>query len=148
MQACSHEVVVACGSLRVAPSEVVDEEQHDGLRVLRLHRDDLYFESWWKSFSPDVSERFARLLADQRPDVVHVHHWIRLTSDLVRTARAAGCTTAVTLHDYYTSFASPVRRIGDDRPTPPESPSYLGRAEAVEAFHGPHPSPAEQRAAR
>jgi len=134
MAADGHEVVVVTGSIEVAPSSRVDDLSVDGLRVLRMHRGDLYFEEWYKAWSPDIGARFAELLEQERPDVVHVHHWIRLTSDLVRIARAAGCTVAVTLHDYFTTFASPVRRIGDDVPEPPACMAHVGSTEGREAF--------------
>src|SRR5262249_15381215 len=39
------------------------------------------------------------LLAELRCDVVHVHHWLRLTRDLVVRAARAGVPGVVTLHD-------------------------------------------------
>ncbi len=134
MQGAGHEVAVVTGSIEVAPSERVDELDVDGLRVLRMHREDLYFEEWPKTWSPEVGARFAELLAAERPDVVHVHHWIRLTSDLVRIARAAGCATAVTMHDYFTTFATPVRRHDADEPEPPDCSVHVGAAERAEAL--------------
>ena len=129
-----HELVIVAGSLREGDPARVDEEEWEGLRVLRMHRDDLYFESWWKSHCPALSRAFAALLERERPDLVHVHHWIRLTTDLVRLARAAGCHTAVTLHDYYSMLADPVRRIGQDAPAAPPAGSPVGTAEVAESF--------------
>lgn len=134
MQGAGHDVTVVAGSLEAAPTDRVDEEDHGGLPVLRMHRDDLYFESWFKCYAPGVSATFEKLCAERQPDVVHVHHWIRLTSDLVRIARAAGATVAVTMHDYYTSLASPVRRAGQSEPAAPPSPAYVSGAEVAEAF--------------
>ena len=133
-QRAGHGVVVVAGSLRSGDPAVPTREDHDGLRVLRMHRDDLYYESWFKAHSPAVSGAFAQVLRAERPDVVHVHHWLRLSSDLARLARAHGCATAVTCHDYFAVLARPVRRIGEDEPTPPTSPPYVGAAEAHEAF--------------
>src|SRR5690606_18788660 len=79
MQRLGCTVTVAAGSLRLGNPGEPTREDHDGLPVLRLHRDDLWFESWFKTFSPPLSEGFARLLARLQPDVVHVHHWLRLT---------------------------------------------------------------------
>ena len=134
MIAAGHEVVVVAGSLNQAPTTVVGSEEHDGLKVLRLHRDDLYYESWFKAYSPGVSAAFEALLAEHRPDVVHVHHWIRLSSDLIRLSRAAGCVTAVTLHDYFSVLGDPVRRADRDQVAAPRCPSYVSAAEAAEAF--------------
>lgn len=133
-QRAGHGVVVVAGSLRSGDPAVPTLEDHDGLRVLRMHRDDLYYESWFKAYSPAVSQAFAQVLRAECPDVVHVHHWLRLSSDLARLSRAHGCATAVTCHDYFAALARPVRRIGEDEPTPPTSPPYLGAAEVREAF--------------
>ncbi len=133
-QRVGHEVVIVAGSLRGGDPASPAREDHDGLRVLRMHRDDLYYESWFKAHAPAVSAAFARILDAERPDVVHVHHWLRLSSDLVRLARAAGCATAVTCHDYFAVLARPVRCVGEDVALPPPSPSYVGAAESAEAF--------------
>src|SRR5262245_29188165 len=130
MQAQGHEVFVAAGSLRIAPAAKATAEDHGGFTVWRLLRDDQFHDSWLKTYAPALSRVFSKLLDELRPQVVHVHHWIRLTSDLVRRARAAGCTTAVTLHDYFAFAADPVRTIQKQAPVPPPAPSYVGRAEA------------------
>jgi glycosyltransferase involved in cell wall biosynthesis len=129
-----HEVTVAAGSLRVGSPQAWEREDHDGLPVLRLHRDDLWFESWWKAYQPGVSAAFRRLLDELRPQVVHVHHWLRLTTDLVRAARERGVATAVTLHDHFAVLARPTRRIGEAA-SPPASPAWMSAREAEEAFH-------------
>ncbi len=132
--AAGHEVVVVAGVLAVSEAVALTRDVVDGLSVCRLARDDLYHDGWIKAHAPAVSARFAELLAAERPDVVHVHHWVRLTSDLARIARRAGALTAVTLHDYYSVLATPVRRIGATRAEPPEVPAYVGAAERAEAF--------------
>ncbi len=138
MQAQGHEVLVISGSLQVGPVgppvDQLDELDQDGLRVVRLHRDDLYFESWFKCYHPGVSQTLSRLFAVERPDVVHVHHWLRLTSDTARLARATGAVTAVTLHDYFTVLARVVRQVGEDRVSMPELPQYMPEIEGREAF--------------
>ena len=105
LKARGHEVVVLAGSMEhgaeLRRSEVESDE--DGLRVLRLHRSDLYFDHWQKSYSAAVTDAFEEILAAERPDLVHVHHWIRLSRDLVASAARAGIPAAVTLHDYWSS---------------------------------------------
>lgn len=99
-----HEVLVVAGSIDHGPVMRISEEvQADGVRVVRLHRADLYFDHWQKSYSSEVSEAFAALLAKERPDLVHVHHWIRLSRDLVATAAEAGIVAVATLHDYWST---------------------------------------------
>ena len=129
-----HEAVVVAGSLERAEASRVDHEMVDGIPVLRLHRDDLYFESWWKAWSPGVSATFLRLLHEQRPDVVHVHHWLRTTTDFVRQARAFGAVTAVTLHDHFAVLGKSVRAFGEDRPLPPLAQGLVGPRERDEVF--------------
>lgn len=132
--AAGHAVTIVAGSLERAPCMRVDRETVDGLTVLRLHRDDLHFESWWKAWSPGVSATFARLLDELAPDVVHVHHWLRTTTDFVRQARARGVVTAVTLHDHFAMLASPVRPFRLDVARPPGLPSGLDPEAARAAF--------------
>jgi glycosyltransferase involved in cell wall biosynthesis len=57
----------------------------------------------WPEFDDPAASRIYRdLLATLRPDVVHVHHWIGLTSQLVMLASAQGIPAVVTLHDTWT----------------------------------------------
>ena len=67
--------------------------------------------------TPGVSTKFGELLiaingfgrigrcvyrvARERPDVLHVHQWIRLTSNLLEIADELGIPAVVTLHDLY-----------------------------------------------
>jgi glycosyltransferase involved in cell wall biosynthesis len=46
---------------------------------------------------------FSRVLRDLRPDVVHVHHWLNLTLNLVRRARSCDIPVVLSLHDFFTS---------------------------------------------
>ncbi len=128
------EVIVVTGSLHLAGAATRTEATHAGLRVIRLHREDLYFESWYKAYSPTLSHAFSALLDELRPDVVHVHHWLRLSSDLLRRARLAGCGAVATCHDYFTALARPVRRVGEAVDLPPPPASYTNAAEVAEAF--------------
>jgi len=99
-----HEVCVVAGSMAHGPEpRRTEERQADGVTVVRLHRSDLYFDHWQKSFNADVAGMFAAELARFRPDVIHVHHWIRMTRDLVAIAARAGVPAAVTLHDFWPS---------------------------------------------
>src|SRR5690606_6888586 len=135
MQHQGHDVAVVSGSLEQAPTTRVDERRAGSLRVLDLHRDDLWFERWEKTWSPGVSATFAALLERERPGVVHVHHWLRLSSDLARTAQRTGVpVVGVSLHDYFAPCATPRRLARDEEPGPPERPSWMGEAEAAEAF--------------
>lgn len=103
------EAVVVAGSLdwesgyRVSESTDTDPVSGRPVAVYRIHRDDLYFDHWHKSVSARVARDFRAILERERPDVVHVHHWLRLTRDLVAVAARVGIPAAVTLHDLWTT---------------------------------------------
>ena len=134
MRDLGHDVVIVSGSLQVMATAPAEEGAFAGLRVIRLHRDDLYFESWWKTWSPTVSAAFAAVLAREQPDVVHVQHWLRLSSDLVRQARGHGAIAAATVHDVFPVLARCVRRADETGCAAPPLEPCLGEAERAEAF--------------
>jgi glycosyltransferase involved in cell wall biosynthesis len=92
----------------------VEHDTVDGLPVHRLHRDDLYFDHHAKMWHPGVEQEFARMLREWRPALVHVHHWVRLTCNLVETCWRHGVPAVVTVHDYYTSCPRAFRRRPGD----------------------------------
>src|SRR5262245_513008 len=75
----------------------------DGVRAHRLHREDLYFDHYAKLHHPGVERMVGEVLDLERPDVVHVHHWLMLTGNLVEIAARRGIPSVVTLHDAYSS---------------------------------------------
>jgi glycosyltransferase involved in cell wall biosynthesis len=110
LAAAGADVTVVAGALeRAASGEGVAGAARlsrtvDGpLQVIRLRRGDLYFDHWQKARSVPVAERFSELLAAEGPDVLLVHHWIRLSRDLVYLAARAGVPALVYLHDHWTS---------------------------------------------
>lgn len=108
------DVAVLSGSMKVAAQVDVVECEVEGLPLLRLHRDDLFFDHHVKAWHPGVEARFEQLLRERRPALVHVHHWVRLTSNLVELCERVGIPAVVTLHDYYTSCPRAFRRRPDD----------------------------------
>jgi glycosyltransferase involved in cell wall biosynthesis len=83
--------------------EVFVGEQGERIEVARIARPDLYFDHWHKSLSSAASRAFRDLLRETRPDVVHVHHWLRLSRDLVLVAAREGIPCVVSLHDAWAS---------------------------------------------
>src|SRR5690606_23691239 len=77
------DVQVLTGSKEWRPEVVIEQSDVNGVPVHRLHRDDLYFDHHAKMWHPVVEQRFRELLRTWRPSVVHVHHWLRLTCNLV-----------------------------------------------------------------
>jgi len=98
-----HEVAVFAGSLEWRPKFAVARDRVGPLEVARVRRSDLYFDQWDKGGEPRVAREFERELDRVKPDVVHLHHWIRLSDDLVRRAAAGGVATVAHLHDLFTS---------------------------------------------
>ncbi|MFT5283914.1 MAG: glycosyltransferase involved in cell wall biosynthesis [Planctomycetota bacterium] len=104
-----HEVVVVAGSMqwedgfRVSQATDTDPESGVSYPIHRIHRDDHYFDHWHKSASPRVSAAFRNILLEERPDVIHVQHWIRLSRDLVAVAARLKIPAVITLHDLWTT---------------------------------------------
>lgn len=109
------EVCVVTGCMQPWEACGTEETEVDGVRVVRLHRDDFFFDVHSKGYHPGVEHVLGEVLARERPDLVHVHQWIRLTSNLVEVADGLGIPAVVTLHDVYTSCprAFRVNRDGD-----------------------------------
>lgn len=100
-----------------APWETAGLETLDveGITVWRLHRDDLYFDLYSKFYHPEAERLVEELLLRERPDLIHIHHWIRLTCNLVEIASRHGIPAVVTVHDLYTSCPRCFRvRPGDE----------------------------------
>ncbi len=102
-QAAGLEVCVLSGSLEIVAECGVEEGPYRGIRVLRLRRQDWYHDHYARSYHPCASELIRELFEREWPDLVHVHQWLRLSSDVVAIANALGIATVVTLHDVYTS---------------------------------------------
>ena len=113
LAARGQSVVVIAGSmdwqdgLRVSRATDRDPLRGAEFPVLRIHRSDAFFDHWQKAEHPGAGRLFDQLLAEsfegRGPDVVHVHHWIRLSNDLVQRAARLGIPSVVTLHDLWTS---------------------------------------------
>jgi glycosyltransferase involved in cell wall biosynthesis len=99
------EVVVVTGTLARGEGGVAHSvrTEESGVRVHTLARGDLHFDHWQKSRSGKISVAFDEILAEERPDVVHVHHWTRLSRDLVLIAARRRIPAVVTLHDHFTT---------------------------------------------
>lgn len=108
-------VQVLTGSQRQWETVGCEHDQVDGVPVVRLHRDDRFFDLYSKAWHPEVEALLRQLLRDARPKVVHIHQWIRLTSNLVEIVRSEGIPVVVTLHDFYLSCPRAFRlaRNGD-----------------------------------
>jgi glycosyltransferase involved in cell wall biosynthesis len=96
-------VEVFSGSIEWRPQFEVVRDTSGPVPVVRVHRDDLFFERWDKLENPLVEQAFLAWLDAFRPELLHVHHWARLTTTLVRAARARGVPVVLSLHDLFSS---------------------------------------------
>lgn len=98
-----HHVEVFCGSHEGAgPGEVLPRRESfhfEGLPVHRIHRTGLYVDNWEKGLAPEVEPYLAAVLEEMRPDLVHVHHWIRLSRNLIEICHEHSVPALCTLHD-------------------------------------------------
>ncbi len=102
-RAAGHDVQVLTGSQEPWPAVGIERLQHGAVPVHRLHRDDLYFDLFSKAWHPGVGAAIETFVRTHAPRVVHIHQWIRLTTNLVEIVQRAGIPAVVTLHDYYAS---------------------------------------------
>ena len=96
-------VEIFSGSIEWRPAFEVVRDASGAVPVVRVHRHDLFFERWDKLHDPFVERALRRWLAEFKPDLVHVHHWARLTTTVVAICKAAGVPVALTLHDLLSS---------------------------------------------
>ncbi|MAG56663.1 MAG: hypothetical protein CMJ83_10270 [Planctomycetes bacterium] len=102
-----HKVEVLCGSHEGAGvgnwEPQLRHSEYHGIPVHRLHRTGLFVDNWEKSLAPEVEPLLQYLIKDFSPDIVHVHHWIRLTRNLVEICHDLGIPAVCTLHDLWTT---------------------------------------------
>lgn len=121
-----HHPMVLTGSLQPRqPTQVSTETVLGDVPCWRLHRGDLYFDHHAKSWDPDAARLSRWVMRQAKPDLVHVHQWLRLTHNLVELADRNGTPAVVTLHDYYASCPRAFRMRADsdacDRVLGPDS---------------------------
>jgi glycosyltransferase involved in cell wall biosynthesis len=97
-----HDVTVLSGSETAADDATARHERHQGIPVVRVVRGRGLHDAI-DPFRADVARLIEEALVSVRPDVIHVHHWFNLGTDLVRRAARLGIPAVVTLHDFYTT---------------------------------------------
>lgn len=97
----------ACSILAGTRDPSLDPGLHtdtlDGLTVYRLKRPDRFSDNWFEGFSPFVESELLDFFASQSFDVLHVHHWKRLSVNLVEIATRCGIPCVVTMHDLWST---------------------------------------------
>lgn len=129
LQERGHRCVVLAGSKQPAKEPALVTTDEEGTRVTR-YVTPLPLE--WRErqidpYNPEAELLIRQYLEKVRPDVIHVHHWLRLTNNIVSLAAELGIPAIVTLHDLWTSCARIHRqhRIGHFCRESP-SPSLCG----------------------
>lgn len=104
-----HGVTVVAGTMAWDGTEgrrlEWDEDPATGAKIAvhRIQRGDFYFDHWQKAHHPGAGALFLEIVDEVQPDLVHVQHWIRLTSDLAWRAATRGIPSVVTLNDLWTN---------------------------------------------
>jgi glycosyltransferase involved in cell wall biosynthesis len=132
-------VEVLSGSQHAAAEVTLTEGEFEGLVVHRLQRNDLFFDHHVKMWHPEVEARFEQFLRERQPKLVHVHHWVRLTCNLIEVCERVGVPAVVTLHDYYTSCPRAFRRRkGDEACRRELSFESCGKCVPLYGYEPPH----------
>ena len=117
-----HDCTILAGSERVALSATLAAEEQDGLLVVRYLRVARRQRRWTDEYDPEAEGLARHLLACLNPDVVHLHHWQRLTNNLVAICNDLTIPVVVTLHDVWTSCPR-IHRIRWDKEFCEEPPA-------------------------
>lgn len=165
-----HDVLVIAGTLQFSHPPAVRRQREiepstgRAFLVAHVERSDPYFDHWQKHRAPRSGRAVEELLREHGAEVLHVHHWVRSTSDVVRRAARAGIPTLVSLHDHATTCllgwrVHPTERKACTRPfdalgcatcaanVPPRTPWLDAHQQAVAAGQRQAELAAELRAA-
>ena len=107
LQERGHDCHVLAGSYAVAQAPAFITTEERGISVSRYVSP--LFAPWRERqldpYNPEAEQVVRQHLQLVQPNVIHVHHWMRLTNTLVAIATDFGIPTVVTLHDLWTSCA-------------------------------------------
>lgn len=96
LQGRGHQCHVLTGTGQTADSA---SRLDGGVHVTRLAGVGRKPGRWFPAHDAEMEDRVRRYLGDLKPDVVHIHHWVSLTANLVALCSGMGLPTIVTLHD-------------------------------------------------
>jgi glycosyltransferase involved in cell wall biosynthesis len=100
-----NDVLIFSGNGDVLWNPVCREETRDGLKVIQVYNKKPILQSgyaFFKTFkNDDVIRLFNGVLDSYLPDVVHVHHTMYLSGDIIASARNRGIPVVLTVHDFW-----------------------------------------------
>lgn len=102
LAAAGHQVHVFTAEKDVARCDLTLHRRKQGeltvdevVQNLYLHR----FRETWDH--PGIDALFGKVLDEVRPDVVHIHHLLYLSTGVIAQARSRGIRVVMTLHDFW-----------------------------------------------
>jgi len=98
-----HEVRVFAGETHSSlPRHSLVESRFDGLTTWRVRLTEEDFGPHEAGFhKPAIDNRFAAVLDEFRPDIVHLHNTIGLSLGMIALARERGAKVFLTVHDHW-----------------------------------------------
>ncbi|RKY20505.1 MAG: hypothetical protein DRQ55_07420 [Planctomycetota bacterium] len=123
LAAAGHELEIFSGSIEWRPRFELRRDERGTVPITRVHRSDLFFERWDKLHEPHVERAYGEWLDAFEPELLHVHHWARLSTNLVAVAARRGVPAVLSLHDLFASCpryhrVTPDERFCSERPSP------------------------------
>jgi len=127
-----HTCEILAGTRDRRAEAVLTTSDLDGLTIHRIHRPDRFLDEWWEGYSPFAEGLLHDFLGRKAFDLVHVHHWKRLTTNIVRISASRGIPSVVTLHDLWSTCPREDRlldgEICEEPAGSPKCPSCARRA--------------------
>ena len=100
-QALGHNVVVVAGTDDRDPECRPLESTWEGIRVVRLRRYPRPLIIMTDTFDPLLLRALRGVYEQERPDVVHVHHWFNLSTSTITLAAELGIPAVLSFHDLF-----------------------------------------------
>lgn len=80
----------------------IQDRVYEGIPIRAVNRTYRHARTFQEIYlDTALAARFAHFLGEFRPEVVHFHHLTNLSLSLIQEAKAYGCATIFTLHDYW-----------------------------------------------
>jgi len=100
-----HRCFVLAGTSRTDASPGLLTVEQDGVPVTRFVSTSPRIGHWAEYYNPEAEALVRGYLEMLRPDIVHLHHWLHLTGNLVAICKELKLPVIVTLHDLWTTCA-------------------------------------------